>query len=75
MAQQHTVNDTSCEKLQPLITHQQRFSNDIFDDLQIVLHGLVLGVRSLHLFVGEEAEQKGLVLELALLQNCERSEN
>lgn len=73
-AQQHTVN-ACCEKLQPCITHQERLSDDIFDYFQIVLHGLVLGVGSLHLFIGEEAEQKGLVLELALLQHFERSEN
>lgn len=51
------------------ITHQKRLSDDILHYFQIMLHGLVLGVGSLHLFVGEEAEQKRLVLELALLQH------
>lgn len=52
-----------------LHTCQETLGDDILYYLQVVLHGLVLGVGALHLLVGEETEEQRLVLELALFQD------
>lgn len=50
-------------------TCQETLGDDVLHYLQVVLHGLVLGVGALHLLVGEEAEEQRLILELTFFQD------
>lgn len=43
--------------------HQETLGDDVLHYFQVVLHGFVFGVGTLHLLVSKETEQQGLVLE------------
>lgn len=50
--------------------HHQGFDQDVFDEFEVIaLELLALGAGSLHFLICIEAEELGLVFELALLQD------